>query len=120
MGNKLTPEEIGQHVIDNPSTGFDQCSVCQGVETQNSMKSLDENSDDFDLICDECSDTKSKDSPLVEWEVPILRTGWSHKTIKVTARTEQEAVNIAIDEAGGESFSESDAEYSAADGAHKL
>jgi hypothetical protein len=56
MGKKLTAEEIGQHVIDNPSTGFDQCSQCQGIETQGAMKDLDE-SKPFDdvLICDECA-----------------------------------------------------------------
>jgi hypothetical protein len=56
MGKKLTAEEIGQHVIDNPSTGFDQCSQCQGIEAQGAMKDLDE-SKPFDdvLICDECA-----------------------------------------------------------------
>jgi hypothetical protein len=55
MGKKLTAEEIGQHVIANPSTGFDQCDCCQGIESQGTMKSKGEESLDFDLICDECA-----------------------------------------------------------------
>ena len=53
------------------------------------------------------------------WMVPVCRTGFGSRTIEVIARTEQEAIHLAIDAAGGESFSENDAEYSAPDGAHK-
>jgi hypothetical protein len=56
MRKKLTAKEIGQHVIDNPSTGFDQCCKCQGIETQGAMKNLDESKlFNEELICDECS-----------------------------------------------------------------
>ncbi len=53
------------------------------------------------------------------WVVPVCRTGFGSRTIEVIARTEQEAIDLAIDAAGDESFSENDAEYSAPDGAHK-
>ena len=56
MGKKLTAEEIGQYVIDNPSTGFDQCSKCQGVEVHGAMRNLDDSKPfDDELICDECN-----------------------------------------------------------------
>lgn len=55
MGKKLTAAEVAQHIKDHPMTGFDICSKCNGVESQNSMQPVDENSDDFDLICDECA-----------------------------------------------------------------
>lgn len=51
------------------------------------------------------------------WTVPVLRTGYATKTIDVIAKTEQEAIDKAIDEAGGKEFSENNAEYSAPDGA---
>jgi len=52
-----------------------------------------------------------------EWNVPIMRTGYSHTLIAVSARSESEAIAKAIDEAGSESFSESSSEYDAPDGA---
>ena len=52
-----------------------------------------------------------------EWNVPIMRTGYSHTLMAVSARSESEAIAKAIDEAGGESFSESTSEYEAPDGA---
>lgn len=64
MGKKLTAPEIGQHVIDNPSTGFDQCCKCQGIETQGAMKDLDDSEPFADeLICDECSDAPEAAKP---------------------------------------------------------
>jgi len=56
----------------------------------------------------------------VEWNVPVCRTGWGSRNITVQACSEQEAIALAIDDAGSESFSENDAEYAAPDGAHKL
>ena len=58
--------------------------------------------------------------PMKEWNVPVMRTGYAHTLIAVSARTEQEAIELAIDEAGGESFSEKSSEYSAEDGAHEI
>lgn len=52
------------------------------------------------------------------WVVPVCRISYGHKNIVVEATTEQEAIDLAIDAAGDESFSENDAEYSAPDGAH--
>lgn len=56
----------------------------------------------------------------VLWNVPVMRTGYGHTLIAVTARSEQEAIELALDEAGGESFSEKSSEYTAPDGAHKI
>lgn len=142
MGKKLTAEEIGQQVIDEPNTGFDQCYKCQGIETQGAMSSLNENSDDFDLICNECfeinvhkkhcvkdackygqDDCPVADSPSKEplkriWKVPVCRVATAFRTIEVIAKTEQEAIDKAVDEAGDEEFGSGEAEYSATDGAY--
>jgi hypothetical protein len=60
------------------------------------------------------------DMPMKQWNVPIMRIGYGHALIAVSARTEQEAIDLAIDEAGGESFSENSSEYEAPDGAHEI
>lgn len=60
------------------------------------------------------------ESEEVLWNVPVMRTGYGHTLIAVTASTEQEAINKALDEAGGESFSEKSSEYTAPDGAHRI
>jgi len=57
---------------------------------------------------------------MKEWNVPVMRTGYGHALIAVSARTEQEAIDLAIDAAGGESFSEKSSEYEAPDGAHLI
>jgi len=59
-------------------------------------------------------------SPLKQWNVPILRIGYSHHTMTVSARTEEEAIERALDEAGGEEFSEKSSEYTAPDGAMEI
>lgn len=51
------------------------------------------------------------------WTVPVCRTGYGSRSIQVVAVTEEEAIEKAIDEAGGYEFSENDADYSAPDGA---
>ncbi len=179
MGKKLTAKEIGQHVISSPSTGFDQCVKCQGIEVQGEMRNLDDSKPfDDELICDECIELEETHTTLVdkkfseylttlkdqasagmlreaasllpedkrreliikhlpemkincrtdedtheeekEWNVPVMRTAYGHRLIAVSARSEQEAINKAIDEAGGESFSENSSEYTAPDGAHLI
>lgn len=55
-----------------------------------------------------------------EWNIPVLRTGYAHRLMAVSARSESEAIEKAIDEAGGEEFSENSSEYSAPDGAHLI
>ena len=59
-------------------------------------------------------------TPLKQWNVPILRIGYSHHMMAVSARTEEEAIERAIDEAGGEEFSEKSSEYTAPDGAMEI
>jgi len=51
MGKKLTVEEINEH-SKNPNQGFDNCSICNGVELAGSMNEV--NKESFDLICSEC------------------------------------------------------------------
>lgn len=70
--------------------------------------------------CKYGEDTCPVANPIKSWNVPILRTGYGHALIAVSARTEKEAIERAIEEAGNESFSEKDAEYSAPDGAMEI
>jgi hypothetical protein len=55
-----------------------------------------------------------------EWNVPVCRIGYGHALMAVSARSESEAIEKAIDEAGGELFSEKSSEYTAPDGAHLI
>jgi len=71
-----------------------------------------------DGVCPECG--TDSELPLKQFNVPVMRTGYAHTNIAVSARTEQEAINLAIDEAGSESFSENNAEYEAPDGAIEI
>jgi len=59
-------------------------------------------------------------APEKQFNVPVVRTAHAHQVIAVTAKNEEEAIEKAIDAAGGESFSEKDAEYSAPDGAMEI
>ena len=96
----------------------------QLVETQVTQNLTEEQLKSYGIpsVFDEDAPGFEWDVPEEEskiWVVPVCRTGFAHRTIEVTARNEQEAIQLAIDEAGSESFSENDAEYSAPDGAHK-
>lgn len=64
--------------------------------------------------------SEPEELPMREWNVPVMRTGYSHNLIAVSARTEAEAIEKAIDAAGGEEFSEKSSEYEATDGAHLI
>lgn len=57
---------------------------------------------------------------MKQWNVPVMRTGYGHAMIAVSARTEEEAIELALEEAGGEEFSEKDSNYEAPDGAHLI
>lgn len=58
MGQKLSVEQIDQHVIDDTMKGFDHCAYCDGVEPQDEMLSFD----DSDVrICEECNTEKFKE-----------------------------------------------------------
>lgn len=52
-----------------------------------------------------------------EYSVDVCRIGYAHKTITVMARCEEEAIDKADEEAGGEEFSESSSEYEFPNGA---
>jgi len=61
-----------------------------------------------------------EEGELCTWKVPVTRMGIGFNNIEVEARSEKEAIELAIDEAGCVSFSDKDAEYTAPDGASKL
>lgn len=206
MGKKLTAADVAQHIIDHPMTGFDICSKCNEVETQNSMSSLNDSINCTALICDECSESEDtvynkcsncdfdmgeayvncgasedgvcpecgqddaapaagqkvqvtayEDDMGVAWklmfgdetvedgfestadaemwardneyipmsqepetyEVNVCRTGYGFTSITVTARSQEEAENKALDEAGDHSYSEKSSEFTT-DGVRKL
>lgn len=75
-----------------------------------------------DGFCNSCGHQESPEEEEVfdeeqQWNVPVCRIGYSHTLMAVSARSESEAIEKAIDEAGGESFSESSSEYETPDGA---
>jgi len=117
---KLTAEEIGQAVIKNNHIKFDRCIKCEGLQNEGTMSRNTDDIEDRDRICDECSSEEYKASPAKEWNVAILRTSYSHTMMAVLARTEEEAIEKAIDEAGDVSFSENSSDYTAPDGALEI
>jgi len=70
-----------------------------------------------DGVCPECG---TDNTPEKQWNVPVLRTSFSHTMMAVSARNEQEAIALAIDESGDEIFSENSANYEAPDGAMEI
>jgi hypothetical protein len=78
---------------------------------------------DDDGFCNNCGHQEGdefEDGPLVDWEVPVTRVSIGFRTITVKARSEQEAINNAIDAAGVYRYNEKSSDYSAPDGATKL
>lgn len=80
---------------------------------------------DDDGFCNSCGHQESPEEEEVfdeeqQWNVPVCRIGYSHTLMAVSARSESEAIQKALDEAGGEEFSESSSEYEAPDGAHLI
>lgn len=63
------------------------------------------------------SATKGKNG---NWTVPICRMSYGHKIFVVKARSEQEAIDKAMDEAGDWVFGEKSSEYVAPDGASRM
>ena len=47
----------------------------------------------------------------MKYKVNVCRIGYAHCTIEVDAKNKKEAEEKALDEAGGHSFSEHDADY---------
>lgn len=58
---------------------------------------------------------ESEEKSKKPFEVNVCRIGYAYKTITVLAKTRKEAEEIALDEAGGEEFSEKNADYNIAD-----
>lgn len=63
---------------------------------------------DDDGFCNACGHQEGAEQ---EFSVEVCRTGWGSTTLTVTARSQQEANEKALDEAGDHEFSERDAEY---------
>jgi len=73
-----------------------------------------------DEVCKYGEDSCPAAKPVKQWNVPVMRTGYGHNLIAVSAKTEEEAIELALDMAGGEDFSEKSSEYDATDGAHEI
>lgn len=58
--------------------------------------------------------------PLKKWSVPVTKTSHSHRTIKVEAKTEQEALQKANDVVGGHKFLGGASKYTFPDGATEI
>jgi len=48
---------------------------------------------------------------MEKYKIEVCRIGYGYKTIEVEATSQEEAENMALDEAGDHEFSEKDAEY---------
>ncbi|MCA6367549.1 MAG: hypothetical protein IM618_10940 [Cytophagales bacterium] len=49
-----------------------------------------------------------------EFTIKVMRTSYAFRDIKVQAKTQKEAEELALDEAGDHDYSERDADYSIA------
>lgn len=72
-----------------------------------------------DGTCPECGHDNQEPAAVL-WNVPVTRVGYGYNLVAVTARSEEEAIELALEEAGSEEFSEKSSEYMAPDGAHKI
>ena len=131
---KHLPEDVMENDITYEVIGYIGASDYEGrngTDLGDGYKSMEDAFNDAKELQDEYVVIKIQSSDREEikllgevpqenklWRVPVLRTGFASRTIDVMAKTEQEAIDLAIDEAGGHEFSENDAEYSAPDGAY--
>ena len=72
MGKKLTVKEIDGY-SKNTNQGFDNCSICDGIELKGKMIEIEPNSNNWDLVCEECNaklEDVSKRYPYM-YEKPI-------------------------------------------------
>jgi hypothetical protein len=107
------------------SLAHDFAKTESGDITPEQREKLDNLSEELlDLIMEQTLQNLPEALPeeggLYEWEVPVCRIGYSHRTIVVSAPDEEMAIERAVEEAGGESFSENISDYQAPDGAIKL
>lgn len=52
-----------------------------------------------------------EESQMQDFEIPVVRIGYGFKTIKVRAKSQEEAEQLALDEAGNQEFSEKESDY---------
>lgn len=69
------------------------------------------------LTPEELDDNLSSGTAVVyaepqDFDVHVVRTGYGHRTFRVSAKSQAEADRIALDEAGSHDFSENSSEYS--------
>ena len=57
------------------------------------------------------NDARRVDLPLKSFDVPVCRVGYGFATITVMAHNDEEAEQLALDEAGNHEFSEKNSEY---------
>lgn len=62
-------------------------------------------------MIDDAEEVPERDLPRIDFEVDVTRIGYGHRTVTISARTEDEAVNLADDDAGNHEYPESSSEY---------
>jgi len=102
-----TEQEIDSQIAGNcPNCGniLVACTVCAIYNSDNETKNGEG--------CPNCTKGSNFVYGILEtYEIEVCRIGYGHKTIEVEATSQEEAEQIALDEAGSYEFSEKDAEY---------
>ena len=64
-------------------------------------------------LCDKILNKEVGEAPgeEIEFDIPVTRIGYAHATIRVKARSQEEAEERALDEAGSYDFSEKSSDY---------
>lgn len=60
---------------------------------------------------DDAEEVEEADLPMLEFEVEVTRVGYGNRTVRLSARTEDEARDIADDDAGNHLYSEHASDY---------
>jgi hypothetical protein len=98
------PFESNEEAIRYAEVAFDEEWWVTSLEPINS-ETDDENSS---------TETHSTvEGAAARYVVSVCRTGYGHRDIEVTARSEAQAVELALDEARNHEYSESSSDYSA-------
>ena len=64
-----------------------------------------------DVSSIEVEDVDAEQLPMLEFEVQVSRVGYGCRTIRLSARTAEEAEDIAADDAGNHTYSEHASDY---------
>lgn len=60
---------------------------------------------------EDVEEVEQDDLPMAEFEVTVTRVGYGSRTVRLSARTAEEAQEIAEDDAGNHSYSEHHSDY---------